>query len=78
MPHRFTLKKDKHLGGWALMDQAGNIVRIFSTKADALAGGKLERLVGKHGGSVLIHKQDGRFEEERTYPPPRDPSVSPG
>jgi Uncharacterized protein conserved in bacteria (DUF2188) len=78
MLQRFTLKKDNHLGGWALMDQTGNLVRMFGTKAEALAGSKLERLVGKEGGSVRIHKQDGRFEEERTYPRSRDPRASPG
>ena len=78
MLHRFTLKHNKQLGGWALIDQSGKIVRIFDTKTDALAGGKLERLVGKQGGTVRIHKQDGAFAEERTYPPSRDPRSSPG
>lgn len=72
MLQRFTLKKNKQLGGWALIDQTGNIVRIFSTKADALAGGTLEGLVGKQGGTVRIHKQDGGFAEERTFPRSRD------
>jgi hypothetical protein len=76
--HRFTLKHNKQLGGWALIDQAGKIVRIFDTKTDALAGGTLERLVGKQGGTVRIHKQDGGFAEERTYPRSRDPRTSPG
>jgi Uncharacterized protein conserved in bacteria (DUF2188) len=78
MLHRFTLKKNKQLGGWALVDQSGDILRIFGTKADALTGGKLERLVGKQGGSVRIHKQDGSFEEERTFPRSRDPRASAG
>ena len=78
MLHRFTLKKHKQLGGWALIDQSGDILRIFATKAEALAGGKLERLVGKQGGSVRVHKQDGSFEEERTFPRSRDPRASPG
>jgi len=31
MLHRFTLKHNKQLGGWALVDQTGDIVRIFGT-----------------------------------------------
>jgi len=78
MLHRFTLKHNKQLGGWALFDQTGHIVRIFGTKTDALAAGKLERLVGKQGGTVRIHKQDGKFAEERTFPRSRDPRSSLG
>jgi hypothetical protein len=29
-------------------------------------------------GTVRVHKQDGKFAEERTYPRSRDPRVSPG
>lgn len=30
------------------------------------------------GASLKIHKEDGRFQEERTYPRSADPSESPG
>ena len=30
--HRITLKKNKQLGGWALIDQTGDIVRIFGRR----------------------------------------------
>ena len=78
MLHRFTLKKNKQLGGWALIAQSGDIVRIFGTKTEALAHGELEKAVGKQGGTVRIHRQDGQFAEERTYPRSRDPRSSPG
>ena len=69
---KFTLKHSKHLGGWALIDHTGRIVGIFTRKTDALAGGRIEKMLGELGGSIRIHKQDGRFEEERTYPRRRD------
>ena len=67
MLHRFTLKKNKQLGGWALIDQTGDLVRIFATKTEALARGQ-EKAIGKEGGIVRIHRQDGQFAEERTFP----------
>jgi hypothetical protein len=78
MLHRFTLKRNKQLGGWALVDQTGDILRIFATKTEALARGELEKVIGKEGGTVRIHRQDGQFAEERTYPRSRDPGASPG
>ena len=78
MQHRFTLKKNKQLGGWALVDQTGDIVRIFATKTEALARGQLANAIGKEGGTVRIHRQDGQFAEERAFPRLKDPRVSPG
>ena len=78
MLHRFTLKRNKQLGGWALVDQTGDIVRIFGTKTEALARGELEKVIGKEGGTVRIHRQDGQFAEERIFPRSRDPRSSPG
>ena len=78
MLHRFTLKRNKSEGGWDLKNQTGEVNRTFSTKAEALAAGKLERLLGKQGGTVRVHKQDGQFAEERTFPRSRDPRSSPG
>ena len=77
MPGRFTVKHHKQLGGWALSDQTGDIWRIFATKAKALAHGELERTVGTEGGTVRIHRQDGQFAEERTYPRSGDPRRPP-
>ena len=77
MLHRFTLKHNRQLGGWALTDQTGDIVRIFATKVEALARGQLEIAIGKQGGTVRIHRQDGQFAEERTFPRSQDPRASP-
>jgi hypothetical protein len=74
MLKRFTLKKEG--GSWILHDQLGDLVKSFKTKDEALEGGVLEKLVGK--GSVRIHREDGEFEEERTFPRSADPRRSPG
>ncbi len=74
MLKRFTLKKDED--GWALFNQHSERLRGFPTKADALTGGVLENLVGE--GTVRIHREDGQFEEERTFPRSKDPRQSPG
>ena len=48
-------------------------VRIFATKSEALARGELETTIGKQGGAVRIHRQEGQFAEERTFPRSQDP-----
>jgi hypothetical protein len=53
-------------------------VKSFQNKADAVAGGVLEKAVGKDGGSVKIQKVDGKFQEERTFPGSADPKKSKG
>jgi uncharacterized protein YcnI len=78
MLQRFTLKRNKSEGGWELKDQTGEVIKTYGRKTEALAGGKLERVLGKQGGTVRIHKQDGKLQEERTYPRSRDPRLSPG
>ncbi len=32
----------------------------------------------QHGGSLMIHRKDGQFQEERTYPRSADPPESKG
>lgn len=34
--------------------------------------------VGEKGGSVKIHKENGQYQEERTYPRSADPKKSKG
>ena len=34
--------------------------------------------MNNHGGSLKIHKTDGKFQEERTYPRKKDPKKSKG
>jgi hypothetical protein len=74
MLKRFTLKKEAD--SWVLHDQISDLVKSFKTKAGALEGGVLEKLVGE--GTVRIHREDGQLEEERTFPRSEDPRRSPG
>jgi hypothetical protein len=76
---RYHLTRDRKRGGWQL-EKAGSdrATARFDTKADALKGGALRAAVGKDGGSVRIHNQNGRLQAERTYPRSRDPRSSKG
>ncbi|MDO8571893.1 MAG: DUF2188 domain-containing protein [bacterium] len=71
----FNEKKDKWVLGNDATDKA---VKSFETKADATKGGALMKAVGAEGGSVKIQKENGRFQEERTYPRSKDPRESKG
>jgi hypothetical protein len=75
----YHLTRDKERGGWQL-EKAGSdrATARFETKAEALKGGALKAAIGKDGGSVKIHKQNGRIQAERTFPRSRDPKSSKG
>lgn len=76
---KYTLEKDERKDRWELQqDSNGKVVRTFDTKEEATARGVLKRAVGKEGGSVRIQKENGRFQEERTFPRSRDPRSSKG
>lgn len=76
---KFTLSKDEKRDDWKLTsDATDRVVRRFDTKGDATKGGALEGAVGDSGGSVKIQKENGRFQEERTYPRSKDPRKSKG
>lgn len=76
---KFTLGYDEKKDRWALEnDQTNRVIKTFDTKAEATAGGVLEKAVGSQGGSVKIQKENGRFQEERTYPGSADPPESKG
>jgi len=76
---KYTLVYDDKKQKWALENDATNkVVKIFSTKENATKGGVLARVLGDDGGSVKIQKQNGRFQEERTYPREKDPAQSKG
>jgi hypothetical protein len=72
---RFDLVKDKRNDEWALK-RGDKVIDRFDKKADATAGGVLKDAVGE--GTVRIHKEDGKIQEERTYPRSEDPKGSPG
>lgn len=76
---KYTLFHDKAQGDWVLKRDGGErATRRFATKAEATAGGVLEDAIRAEGGSVRIQLEDGRYEEERTFPRSRDPQRSPG
>ena len=71
----YHLKKDE--GQWKLTRQGAERAALTSdTKEDALK--KSMEFMQDHGGSMKIHKENGRIQEERTYPRSADPRKSPG
>lgn len=76
---KYTLDYDEKKSRWELEnDKTNRIVKTFSTKEAATAGGALKKALGADGGSVKIQKQNGKFQEERTYPKSKDPKGSKG
>ena len=76
---KFTLNYNENKERWDLeKDKTGRTVKSFATKEKATKGGVLEKAVGKDGGSVKIQKENGRIQEERTYPGSKDPAESKG
>ena len=64
---------------WRL-EKAGSdlAVKTFDRKGDAIKRDVLRKAVGSEGGSVKIHKENGRIQQERTYPRGKDPKSSKG
>ncbi|WP_155263067.1 DUF2188 domain-containing protein [Sphingomonas segetis] len=76
---RFDLTKDEKRDQWVLKEHGADRAKArFDTKSEATAGGVLGKAVGPGGGSVRIHKEDGKIQEERTFPGSKDPKSSPG
>lgn len=76
---KYTLGFDQKKARWTLKnDKTNRVEKTFTTKAKAMAGGALKRAVGREGGSVKIKKENGRLQEERTYPGSKDPRKSKG
>jgi len=76
---KFTLTFNEDKESWDLTnDKTDRIVKRFDTKEEATERGVLKETVGKGGGSVKIQKENGRFQEERTYPRSADPRSSQG
>jgi hypothetical protein len=76
---KFTLSHNKKKDTWDLKnDKTDKVVESFDTKSEATEGGVLRKAVGEDGGSVKIQKENGRFQEERTYPDGADPKESKG
>ena len=76
---KYTLTKNEAKDRWDLEhDKTGQVVKSWGTKDAATKGGVLENAVGADGGSVKIQKENGKFQEERTYPRSKDPKESQG
>ncbi len=71
---KYTLSHNRSQERWELIAQGAEKPKaVFERKADATAGGVLEKSLGLAGGSVRIKKEDGKIQEERTYPRSADP-----
>ena len=76
---KFTLSFNEKKEAWALKnDKTERVIKTFQTKEAAIKGGVLEKAVGIDGGSIKIKKLDGKIQEERTFPPEKDPKESKG
>lgn len=76
---KYTLEFNEKKEKWELEnDKTDRIIKRFETKDEATARGVLKNALGKDGGSVKIQKQNGRFQEERTFPKSADPKSSKG
>ncbi|MEF3691711.1 MAG: DUF2188 domain-containing protein [Candidatus Moraniibacteriota bacterium] len=76
---KYTLDYNEKKDKWELEnDKTDKVIKTFETKEEATAGGALRKVLGKEGGSVKIQKQDGKFQEERTFPKSKDPKSSKG
>ena len=75
---KYTLSHNDKKERWELKkDKTHELIKAFDIKADATAGGVLKKAIGGTG-SVKIEKENGRYQEERTYPHSADPKKSPG
>ncbi len=72
---RYHLEKKNDY--WRLR-KAGSNRAVVKAGTKELAISELRRYMKTHEGSVRIHKANGRFQEERTYPRTRDPRGSKG
>jgi hypothetical protein len=70
----------KHNGEqWTLTKQgASRAALVFGDKTKEEAIKQAAKYMEEHPGSMRIHKLNGTYEEERTYPRNADPRQSPG
>jgi hypothetical protein len=66
-------------GNWKLQRQGTERAAIvFDGKTKEQALQQSVEFMKQHHGSLKIHKEDGTYQEERTYPRSADPTRSPG
>ncbi|GAB3326751.1 DUF2188 domain-containing protein [Haliea atlantica] len=62
---------------WKLTKEgAKRASKVADTKKEIIS--ETSEYMKKVGGSVKIHKEDGKIQEERTYPRSKDPRRTPG
>lgn len=72
---QYHLTKDGDL--WKLKKTGGKVASLTApTKVEAIS--KMRAFMSGKRGSVRIHKQDGKIQEERTYPRSADPRRTKG
>ena len=68
-------KKDNQ---WKLKEEGKERAsKVFDNKQDAVKQ-SADFIKNKDGGSLKIHLENGKIQEERTYPKKDDPTKSPG
>jgi hypothetical protein len=68
MTKRLTLSHNVETDKWDLTDErTRRLIKAFKTKTDATRRGVLEKEIGSEGGTVVIRKKGGVFEEERRF-----------
>jgi hypothetical protein len=65
---RLTLTHNEQTGCWDLKEERSRrLLKAFKSKTEATRKGVLARALGEEGGSVIIRKKGGVFEEERHF-----------
>ena len=73
----FHLTFNKENKNWKFQKEGGKRpLKNAKTKSEMIEF--MKQYMSKKKGSVKIHKQDGKIQEERTYPRSADPKKSKG
>lgn len=73
----YHLTKDD--GKWKLKKEgAQRASKTFEGSKEEAIRQSANHIKTSSGGSLKIHKEDGKIQEERTYPRSKDPQNSPG
>ena len=63
--------------GWKFKkEKSQKSIKNTVTKSDVMKF--MKDYMKDHEGSVKIHKENGKFQEERTYPRSKDPRITKG
>jgi hypothetical protein len=72
--YHLTKKDDQ----WKLTEEGkSRASKVFDNKQEGVKG-SADFLKNHNGGSLKIHLENGKIQEERTYPKSDDPSQTPG